>query len=108
MPWKAADASQHKKGLNPTQQKAWAEIANSALKEYGDEASAIKVANAKAPRARRATHYKEEQAKAAKSKMLAQVPKVSASGKRNPKALPTGKVVVGRGEKQIRAARKGK
>lgn len=108
MPWKAADASQHKKGLTSTQQKAWAEIANSALKEYGDEASAIRVANAKAPKAHHATHYREEQKEASKSKMLQRVPKVSASGRRNPKALPTGKVVVGRGEKSIRAAEKGR
>lgn len=53
MPWKASDASRHKKGMNKTQDKAWAKIANKARKEYGNDAAAIKVANAKAPRAKK-------------------------------------------------------
>lgn len=57
MPWTAADAKKHKKGLNSTQAKAWAEIANNALKEYGDEGRAIRTANAKATRAKKATNY---------------------------------------------------
>jgi len=99
MPWTAADAKSHKKGLNPTQSKAWAEIANNVLKEKGDEATAIKVANAKAPAAKRATNYKKDLAADRKVPELKKVPKVSASGIKNPKALPKGKVIVGKPKK---------
>jgi hypothetical protein len=48
MPWTAADAKSHTKEADtPAKQKAWAKIANSALKQYdGDEGKAIAVANA--------------------------------------------------------------
>jgi len=96
VPFTAADAAKHKKGLTPTQAKAWAEIANSATKEYGDERSAIRVANSKATKATTARNYGKEQRKADKSKELAKVPKKTASGKVNPKAVPKGRVVVGK------------
>lgn len=48
MPWTAADADKHIKGLSANQKKGWAKIANAALKEYnGDEGRAIRTANAK-------------------------------------------------------------
>jgi uncharacterized protein YdaT len=50
MPWKPADADRHKKGLDHTQRKRWAAIANSVLKETGDEGRAIRIANSKAKR----------------------------------------------------------
>ena len=54
MPWKPEDAERHKKGLSEKQKRAWAEIANSALKsclasgekESVCEARAIRIANA--------------------------------------------------------------
>jgi len=54
MPWVAADAKRHKKGLSSSQAKKWASIANGRLKaclaEGGKqkhcEGSAIRVANA--------------------------------------------------------------
>lgn len=54
MPWTASDAETHSKGLSPTQQAAWAKIANSALSECQGkggsdcEGYAIRVANSKA------------------------------------------------------------
>jgi len=54
MPWTSADADEHVKGLSPRQQKAWAEIANSALAECEKkggpdcEGRAIRIANARA------------------------------------------------------------
>jgi uncharacterized protein YdaT len=47
MPWTPDDAKDHSKSehLNPHQ---WATIANSVLKETGDDAKAIRIANAKA------------------------------------------------------------
>ena len=50
MPWTAKDADKHIKGLSGHQKSAWAKIANSALKEYGDEGKAIRTANAKVKR----------------------------------------------------------
>lgn len=48
MPWTAKDADRHIKGLSPEKKKAWAKIANAALKEYGgNEGRAIRTANAK-------------------------------------------------------------
>lgn len=47
MPWKASDATKHtKKADTPSKQSAWAKTANSVLKESGDEAKAIRIANA--------------------------------------------------------------
>lgn len=46
MPWKASDATKHtKKADTPSKQAAWAKTANSVLKESGDEAKAIRIAN---------------------------------------------------------------
>lgn len=53
MPWTAAGADKHKKGLTPAQQSRWAAIANSVLAECrktggGDcEGRAIRIANAR-------------------------------------------------------------
>jgi uncharacterized protein YdaT len=52
MPWSAGDAKKHKKGLSKTEAKKWAEIANAALKQYGDEGKAIRVANSRVGRTR--------------------------------------------------------
>lgn len=47
MPWKPSDAVQHtKKAASPSKQKKWAKIANEVLKSTGDDAKAIKTANA--------------------------------------------------------------
>jgi hypothetical protein len=47
MPWTAADAKKHNKNANTAaKQKKWAATANSVLKETGDDAKAIRVANA--------------------------------------------------------------
>lgn len=56
MPFQASDAKRHIKGLNPTQENAWARIANNVLKQcQGEgksleacEGQAIRVANARA------------------------------------------------------------
>lgn len=51
MPWTARDASKHKKGLTPAQQKKWASVANAVLaqceKDKGSdcEGKAIRIAN---------------------------------------------------------------
>lgn len=54
MPWTAADADRHIKGLSPTAQTAWASIANKALADCGAgpecEGKAIRIANAAAAR----------------------------------------------------------
>ncbi len=54
MPWTAADADKHIKGLSGEQQAAWAKIANKALADCGSgsdcEGKAIRVANAAAQR----------------------------------------------------------
>lgn len=53
MPWTAADADKHKKGLTPAQKKKWASIANGVLKSCkakggkNCEGKAIRVANSK-------------------------------------------------------------
>ena len=75
MPWSASDARRHKHGLNPTESKAWAEIANNVLERTGDEGQAIRVANSKSTRAKKAINYNAEQARAAKKKALSKVPK---------------------------------
>lgn len=47
MPWKASDADKHtKKADTPSKRSSWAKTANSVLKESGDEAKAIRIANA--------------------------------------------------------------
>lgn len=47
MPWTARDAYSHTKKANTTElQRRWASIANRILSEGGDEASAIRQANA--------------------------------------------------------------
>ncbi len=47
MPWTSKDATKHTKKANtPAKQKKWAETATSVLKKTGDEALAIKTANA--------------------------------------------------------------
>lgn len=48
MPWSAKDAKGKKKSLSPAQATTWAKIANSVLKQTGDEGKAIRIANAKA------------------------------------------------------------
>ena len=51
MPWTAADAGKHKKGLDAAQKKRWARIANALLQKFekeGDsdaEGRAIRIAN---------------------------------------------------------------
>jgi hypothetical protein len=48
MPWSAKDAkSKTKKARTPAQKKRWATTANSVLKKTGNDATAIKVANAR-------------------------------------------------------------
>jgi hypothetical protein len=54
MPWDASNAISKTKVANtPKKQKQWAATANSVLQRTGDEASAIKIANAAVHRAGR-------------------------------------------------------
>lgn len=47
MPWKKSDAQAHDKKANTPNKKAqWSEVANSVLKSTGDDARAIREANA--------------------------------------------------------------
>lgn len=47
MPWKPSDADKHTKKANtPAEKKQWAATANSVLKDTGNEARAIRAANA--------------------------------------------------------------
>lgn len=47
MPWKSKDAERHtKKADTPVEQRQWKDVANSVLKRTGDEARAIRSANA--------------------------------------------------------------
>jgi uncharacterized protein YdaT len=47
MPWTAKDADSHtKKATTPALKRQWAKVANSMLKEHGDEGKAVKAANA--------------------------------------------------------------
>jgi hypothetical protein len=48
MPWTAKDAPRFNKATagQPALQQLWAETANKALREYGDEGRAIQIANA--------------------------------------------------------------
>jgi hypothetical protein len=52
MPWTSADAEGHHKGLSPHQAEVWARVANDILERTGDEARAIKGANAAVNRMR--------------------------------------------------------
>ena len=47
MPWSAAGAKRHKKGLSSAQASKWAAIANAILSKTGDEAKAIRIASSK-------------------------------------------------------------
>jgi hypothetical protein len=47
MPWSLSSGIKHtKKAKNPATKKQWASTANSVLKKSGDEAKAVRVANA--------------------------------------------------------------
>lgn len=47
MPWKPSDAQKkNKKADTPAEKKKWASVANSVLKDSGDDAKAIRIANA--------------------------------------------------------------
>jgi hypothetical protein len=45
MPWSTADAHRHKRGMTEREAGLWAKTANAARKHYGDDATAIRVAN---------------------------------------------------------------
>lgn len=47
MPWTAADADKHKKGLTKKQRRKWAGIANAVFESCKDEAKSISIANSK-------------------------------------------------------------
>lgn len=63
MPWSAEDSKRHNKSLNPTQRKAWAEIADKARASGKSDAASIRIANAAAPKAKRSRHYAENMRK---------------------------------------------
>lgn len=63
MPWSSSDSSKHKKGLSSVQKKAWAEIADKVRSSGGSDAKAIRIANSKAPRAKKSLHYAENMRK---------------------------------------------
>jgi len=47
MPWKPSDAKKkNKKADTPAEKKQWATVANKVLKSTGDDAKAVKAANA--------------------------------------------------------------
>lgn len=47
MPWSVSDAKSHTKAANtPHKRRLWRNVANSVLKQYGDEGKAIAAANA--------------------------------------------------------------
>lgn len=53
MPWTDAEAPQHtKKATTPGLKRLWAKVANAALKKYGDDARAVREANAAVDHAR--------------------------------------------------------
>jgi hypothetical protein len=60
VPWTAKDASKHKAGLNASQRKKWAAIANGVLKSTGNDAEAIRTANKQSVRT---THPTAKKAK---------------------------------------------
>lgn len=46
MPWKPSDAKRHdKKAKSPKQERQWSDVANSVLKQTGDEGRAVREAN---------------------------------------------------------------
>lgn len=47
MPWSSGDATRFKKDISPGSKDRWAAIANSILKQGGDEGKAVRVANLK-------------------------------------------------------------
>ena len=58
MPWSESDVSRHNTKIKGrTKKRAWAEIADKVLDRTGDEGQAIRVANAKAGRAKKAVNY---------------------------------------------------
>ena len=62
MPWTARDAKRHCRAANtPHLRRLWAQAANNGLKEYGDDAQAIRVANAAVNKEKR--HDKEKSTK---------------------------------------------
>ncbi len=46
MPWSAGDVDRHYGGLQSHEKDIWVAAANNALKEYGNEGQAVRVANA--------------------------------------------------------------
>ena len=46
MPWYVQDVDAHKKGLNDEEKRQWVKVANRTLDQTGDDAKAIKEANA--------------------------------------------------------------
>lgn len=51
MPWDSRDALRHtKKADTKEKQSAWSKIANAVLRKTGDEASAVRIANAQIKR----------------------------------------------------------
>lgn len=47
MPWQPSDAEKHtSKADTPARQRLWAEVANNSLDKHGDDARAIREANA--------------------------------------------------------------
>ena len=54
MPWTAADAKRHtKKAKSPAAKRRWSAVANSVLARTGDEAMAVRTANAALSRKRK-------------------------------------------------------
>jgi len=56
MPWTPADADQHIKCRDDKERQIWASAANAALKQYGDEGRAIRVANSAVTKHRAGGH----------------------------------------------------
>jgi len=52
MPWSAKDVEKHIKNLSPVQKAAWVRVANSVLKDSGDEGKAVRIANSQAKKAK--------------------------------------------------------
>ena len=63
MPWSESDAKRHTKSARtPKQRRQWAHVSNAILRRTGDEARAIRGANAVVSRGERA-HYGLESAR---------------------------------------------
>ena len=59
MPWNASDALRHtKKAKSAKKKRQWSDVANSVLSRTGDEASAIRQANAVVGRSQESSHAK--------------------------------------------------